>query len=192
MRKYLPLCCRRPLFLLRAADVPTKFEVTMSETIEKRIQILEDIEAIKKLKATYRYLADAGIAGEPAKYDELVNHFVDDVSLEFVGFGVYRGKEAAKLFFRETVHQLWSYAAHMVVNPIIHVDEGGAAGTWLVHVACTSRKSNRAVWVQGKYEEKFLKIKDTWKWKSIKFYPDFYTPFDKGWAKLKMMPTDQF
>jgi len=155
--------------------------------LEKRIRVLEDIEAIKQLKARYCYLADAGIAGDLGKYDELMTYFIEDCRVDFPGFGVQQGKGAVRTFFRETVHSLWSYAAHMVMNPVIEVSGEDARGTWFVHVACTARAGGKAVWVQGKYEEEYCRERGGWKWRSIRFVPDFFTPFEDGWAKTPFM-----
>lgn len=162
-------------------------EDAMTLELEKRILVLEDIESIRKLKARYCYLADGGIAGAVDRYDELVAHFADDGWVDFEGFGVHRGKEALGRFFKELVHSLWSYAAHMAVNPVIEVDGERARGTWFVHVACTTRKANRAVWVQGKYDEEYVKVGGKWKWRSIRFTPDFFTPIEEGWARTRIM-----
>jgi SnoaL-like domain len=159
----------------------------MNSELVKRIRVLEDIESIKKLKALYCYLADEGIAGDVGRYDELVSHFTDDGWVDFEGFGIHKGKEALGKFFKELVHSLWSYAAHMVMNPIIEVDGDNANGKWFAHVACTTRESNRAVWVQGIYDEEYVKVVGEWKWKYIKFTPDFFTPFDEGWVKTRIM-----
>lgn len=159
----------------------------MTQDLETRIRALEDIEAIRKLKALYCYLADCGIAGDIGKYDELVARFSDDGWVDFEGFGVHKGKEALERFFKETVHSLWSYASHMAVNLVIEVEGDRARGKWFVHVACTTRGSNRAVWVQGTYDEEYVKVGGEWKWKSIRFTPDFFTPFDEGWAKTRIM-----
>ena len=162
----------------------------MTQNIGKRIQVLEDIESIRKLKALYCYLADGGIAGDLSKYDELVACFVDGGWVDFEGFGVHKGKEALGKFFKELVHSLWSYAAHMAVNPVIEVDGERATGKWLVHVACTTRNANRAVWVQGKYDEEYVKVGGKWMWRSIRFTPDYFTPFDEGWARIRIMSMD--
>ena len=47
--------------------------MTMSE-LEARIQVLEDIEEIRKLKATYCYLCDAGL-DEQRNRDELISRY---------------------------------------------------------------------------------------------------------------------
>ena len=160
----------------------------MSRTTEERMQVLEDMEAIKKLKASYCYWADAGIAGDAARMDELIAHFTDDEPwADFGPFGVHKGKEAVAAFFKEVVVGTLSYSAHMVSNPIIEVDGTKARGRWYVDVPCTLRGAERAVWLQAKYEEEYVKEGGEWKWKSITAVFDFITPFDEGWAKTPVI-----
>jgi predicted phosphoribosyltransferase len=52
-----------------------KREETMESTLEKRIKIFEDSEAIKKLESRYYFFVDAGIAGDATKIDELIALF---------------------------------------------------------------------------------------------------------------------
>lgn len=155
----------------------------MSQETDQRVQLLLDIEEIKNLKASYCYLADAGIAGDLSKYDELVGHFAEEGFVDFEGVGVFRGKAALEEFFKGVVHPLWAYAAHMVMNPLIRVDGDSATGKWFVHVACTLREENRAAWIQGKYEEEYVRVDGVWKWHSISFKPDFQTTYEEGWVK---------
>jgi len=159
----------------------------MTANIEEQVVVLKDIEKIKILKARYCYLADAAISGDLTKYDEFMGLFTEDARVEFVGFGVYQGKPAVSQFYREVVHSLWSYASHMVMNPVIEVNGSKASGIWRLHCVATTRKSNRAVWIQGNYAEEYVKTGGAWQWQSIVFKGDFYTPFDEGWVRTKMM-----
>jgi hypothetical protein len=160
----------------------------MAKGDTERMQILEDVEAIKKLKASYCYWADAGIAGDASQMDELVAHFTDDQPwADFGAFGVHKGKEAVRAFFKELVVGTLSYSAHMVSNPIIEVDGNKATGKWYVDVPCTLRGAERPMWLQARYEEEYVKESGKWKWKSITTHFDFITPFDEGWVKTPMI-----
>ncbi len=160
----------------------------MSKTVEERVQTLEDMESIKKLKASYCYWVDAGIAGDASQMDELIAHFTDDEPwADFGPFGVHKGKEAVAAFFREVVAGTLSYSAHMVSNPIIEVDGSKGKGRWYVDVPCTLRGAERPLWLQAKYGEEYVKEGGEWKWKSITARFDFITPFDEGWVRAPMI-----
>ena len=160
----------------------------MTKGDSKRIQVLEDVEAIKKLKASYCYWTDAGVAGDASQIDELIAHFTDDEPwVDFGLLGVHKGKEAVAAFLKEVVVPGLSYSAHMVSNPIIDVDGSEAAGKWYVDCPCTLRDSEAPIWLQAKYEERYVKEGEVWKWKCITATFDFITPFDEGWAKTRMI-----
>ncbi len=160
----------------------------MSKTVEERVQTLEDMESIKKLKASYCYWVDAGIAGDASQMDELIAHFTDhEPWADFGPFGVHKGKEAVAAFFREVVAGTLSYSAHMVSNPIIEVDGSKGKGRWYVDVPCTLRGAERPLWLQAQYEEEYVKEGGEWKWKSITARFDFITPFDEGWVRTPMI-----
>ena len=163
----------------------------MAGTVEERLQALEDIESIKKLKASYCYWADAGISGDANSMEELVAHFTDDEPwADFGPFGVHRGKEAVAAFFREVVPSTLSYSAHMVCNPVIEVEGRTARGRWYVDVPCTLRSGSRPLWLQARYEEEYVKEGAQWRWKSITARFDFVSPFDEGWVRTPMVAMD--
>ncbi len=159
----------------------------MESELEKRIAILEDIEAIKKLKALYCYLADAGINGDASKMDELMTYFTDDAWIDFGTADapdVHKGKKAVTEFYKVNVCEALSYSAHLVANPIIEVDGDKAKGRWYVFVPCTIREINTASWLFGRYEEEYAKIKGQWKWSSMIFRSEFNSPFaGEGWIE---------
>lgn len=160
----------------------------MPDDLEKRIRALEDIESIKKLRAMYCYLVDAAAAGDASKWDELLTHFTDDAWADFGLLGRHEGKEAVSRFYKEIVASNLSYSAHMVSNPIIEVDGDRATGKWYVHLPCTGKAQNMAGWIQGRYDEEYVRQNGEWKWKSITTTFDFITPFDEGWVKTPFAP----
>jgi hypothetical protein len=160
--------------------------ITMESAIEKRITILEDIEAIKKLRSLYCYLADAGISGDKGKMDELITHFAEDAWIDFGQADapdIHEGRHAVGKFYKENVCAALSYSAHIVANPVIEVSGDEAAGRWYVFVPCTVRGTNSALWLAGTYKEEYVKIRGEWKWLSITFRAEIQTPFEgKGWV----------
>lgn len=66
------------------------------EVLERRIRVLEDIEAIKKLKARYAYYCDDNYDA-----DGIANLFVEDGIWDGGDFGRYQGREEIRKFFLE-------------------------------------------------------------------------------------------
>ena len=149
-----------------------------------RVRVLEDIEAIRKLKATYCYLCDAGLEDERNR-DELLAHFTGDARVDF-GFGpasVYEGREGLKTFFGQVVPTAVSFCMHMVHNPIIEVNGDRATGRWYYEAPTTDAATNRAQWMAGTYEEEYVRENGAWKFASIKTRWKYISPYDEGWAK---------
>ena len=159
----------------------------MDNALAERFTALEDIEAIKELKSIYCYLLDAGVAGDSTKMDELVELFTDDCLVDFSELGVHQGRKAVADFYKDLVPSTLSYSAHMVSNPMIEVDGKTATGKWYFIVPCTFRQTAQASWVQGRYDEEYVKMEGQWKWKSITARFDHITPFEDGWAKTRMV-----
>ena len=154
------------------------------EELEARIRVLEDIEEIRKLKATYCYLCDAGL-GEQRNLDELISHFIEEAAVDF-GLGSasrFKGREGLKVFFGQVVPGTLSFCMHMVHDPIIEVDGDRATGRWYYEAPTTDATSNRAQWMAGTYLEEYVREGGRWKFASIKTEWKYISPYDEGWAK---------
>ncbi len=155
------------------------------EELESRIKVLEDIESIRKLKATYCYVCDAGL-DDVRNRDELISHFTENARLDF-GMGPgseFEGTEELKTFFGEVVPMSTPFCMHMVHNPIIEVDGDRATGKWYFEAPITSRLENdRAEWYAGAYLEEYVRKNGEWKIDFLKVDWTYRTPYDEGWAK---------
>ena len=81
------------------------------EELLARVQVLEDIEAIRKLKATYCYLCDAGL-GDARVGMNCSRILRDDAKVDF-GLGpasMYEGKEGLKIFFGQSFRRAFRFA----------------------------------------------------------------------------------
>ena len=156
------------------------------EELEKRIRVLEDIEAIRKLKVRYAVACD--INADPAiTYDarDIANLFSEDVVFDPGVLGdKVQGREAIRQAFSKVPTRM-SFAVHYVNNPIIEVDGDIAKGTWYLLQGATFIKGNRAVWGSGRYEEEYARVNGEWKISTWKLTSFFWTPFDEGWAKTR-------
>jgi hypothetical protein len=120
------------------------------EELEARIKVLEDIEAIKKLKAAYCRLCDAGL-DEERNLRELLSHFDENARVDF-GLGeasIFEGQAGLETFLGKVVPGAVSFCMHMVHNPVIEVDGDTATGEWYYEAPTTDAASNRAQWMAG-------------------------------------------
>jgi SnoaL-like domain len=148
-----------------------------TEELAKRIQVLEDIEAIKKLKARYCSVCD-----NDHNPDEIVTLFAPDGIWEGAGVGVNKGHAAIRALF-QGFQQRISFSQHNVMNPIIEVDGDRAKGTWYFLGPFTFRKGNRAMWLAARYEEDYVRIDGEWKFQHLRAIGRMSAPYETGWAK---------
>ena len=152
------------------------------QSIERRLEVLEDIEAIKKLKARYALCCDTGYDA-----DKIAELFVENGVWDGgKNFGKYTGKEAIRKFFKD-VPQIISFAVHNVINPIIEVKGSKATGIWNLFQTCTFVEGNRAIWGSARYDEEYVKVNGQWKFKKLRLTSNFWTPFEEGWVKRRMV-----
>ncbi len=149
--------------------------------LEARIGVLEDIEAIKKLKYQYGHLVDT------RNWREFANLATEDAIWDFGDLGLYKGREQIIHFTRDIILGTYSFMMHMLHNPIIEVKGNKATGQWYFEVPATDAGKNRAVWISGKYEEEYVKVNGKWKFKKVVGKIYFITPYDEGWVKIKML-----
>ncbi len=151
------------------------------EDLERRLRVLEDIETIKKLKARYCAYCDNNYDA-----DGIASLFTEDAVWDGGKFGRYEGREAIRTFFRGAP-RIFPFAIHQVMNPIIEVEGEQAKGQWYLFQPATLAEGNQAVWLAARYEEEYAKVGSEWKFKRLKVFPSFLTPYDQGWVKKRFV-----
>ncbi len=149
------------------------------EELAKRIQILEDVEAIKKLKARYAMACDNNY-----NIEELAKLFTEDAVWDGRPlFGVYQGKKAICEHFKQAA---FIFAVHYFVSPEITIEGDKAHSRWCALVAAT-RRDNTPVWLSGFEYDDYVKIDGQWFQSYMKTEINFYTPYHEGWVKMKII-----
>ncbi len=161
----------------------------MSKTIEKRLQALEDREEILKLKARYDNYNDGGWSG-PTHTDPqaVADMFTED--------GVWDGApDSGYAKGREQIRELFQafgavpFIIHYVTNPLIEIDGDTATGHWHALVTATM-PGPQALWILGIYKDDYVRCPDGWKFKKLRFDTIASTPYEKGWAKQRLVSAE--
>lgn len=147
-----------------------------TNSLEQRITIIEDIEAIKKLKARYCRVCD-----DNHDANEITKLFADDGIWESEGIGAHQGHAAIRALFLGFQERI-SFSQHNVMNPIIEVKGDTAKGSWYFLGPFTFRKGNRAMWLAARYEEDYVKVSGEWKFKHLRAIGRMSAPYETGWA----------
>jgi ketosteroid isomerase-like protein len=157
------------------------------ETIEERLRRLEDVEAIRVLKARYCDRCDAGYDA-----DGIAELMTDDAVWDGGStFGVFEGREAIRAHFRGASQRV-SIARHQVMNPMIEVAGDEATGQWLLFQPCTVAGAGpggeRAVWLAATYHDRYRRVDGRWLISATVIDVAFFTPYDRGWVDERYLP----
>ena len=155
--------------------------------LERRLVVLEAVEAIHGLKARYgelvddRYLRGAPRpAGELApRAREIAGLFTEDAVWEGGrGLGTCRGRAEIEARMAEpTLRFSW----HYFVKPRIEVDGLRGRGRWDLLAPCTTR-DGRPHWMVGVEDDEYEKVDGLWLHASMKLRVVFLAPHETGWA----------
>jgi hypothetical protein len=151
-------------------------------TLEERVQRLEDIEAIRRLKIRYAGLCDAQY--DP---DGLAALFTDEAVWDGgSAFGVHQGKSAIRAFFAGVSEQI-TFALHYMSGHIIDIAPSGteASGTWYLYVPATM--NGRAIWLAATYNDRYRKVGEEWLFSHVQVTVAFLTPYETGWVKERVV-----
>ena len=158
-----------------------KGESDRFECLERRLQALEDTEAIRNLKARYAALCD-----DHYDADGIAELFSEDAIWESPALGRFEGREMIRNFFKGA-SKIFSFAIHYSLNGHIEVCGDKANATWYLFMPCTLEANNQAMWRAGVDRETYARIDGDWKYKLKVSEPLFNSPFDKGWAKKRFV-----
>jgi hypothetical protein len=156
-------------------------------TLQAHVRTLQDIEEIKKLQRAYGHYLDNWMT------DEVVDLFSDspDTVLR-IKAGEFRGKESIRRFFPPRgkdrgrripglLHQV------MQLSPIVDVAPDGktAKGRWYGFGSTAGPRKDGIFqgWMNGVYENEYVKENGKWKIKKIDWNMYFFAPYAVGWVE---------
>jgi ketosteroid isomerase-like protein len=144
---------------------------------EERLQVLEDVETIKKLIARFAFIWDSHDA---IALSEL---FTEDAIWEDPGLGCYEGRDAIISFYK-TLPGIVPFTAHYFTQPCIELEaEDLALGRWSTWCPVATAEGTARV-VCGTEECRFKKVKGEWRIFSLKVSTLFNVAYEEGWGKL--------
>jgi len=143
-----------------------------------RLQTLEDIQAIRRLKFKYCGLCDAGFIA-----DEIAALFTEDGVWEAgEPWGNFVGPKAIEEFFK-TMPEAVSFSVHALSNEEIDVDGDRATGYWRTIIPTTLNMEEGKVphWMFCNYTDEYRKVDGRWMISRIKADVTRTASHAEGW-----------
>lgn len=165
------------------------------ETLERRIQVLEDIEAIKRLKAEYAHAADAKYTvdhqrkpqADLDRYARLqADLFTEDAVWD--GRPQWEHSVGREAFYDVARTSVWSMATHYFTMPHIVVNGDEASGTWYLWQTGTVTAGNRAMIMSAVTADDYRRVGGKWLIARTVFTLRYLTPIDVPWSETRNVP----
>lgn len=148
------------------------------QELAKKIQTLEDIEAIKQLKYEYALRCDRAInEKDPEPFFEV---FTEDAIWDVGAFGRYEGKTAIRAVAFEVLSKQIKFTYHFFTNPLLEVNGDEATGKWYLWAVYTMADGQDMVLV-GYEDEKYRKVDGKWLIAECALGADSFAPLKEGW-----------
>ena len=149
-------------------------------TLEERVDVLENIEAIRRLKIEYAQACDDGY-----DQDRIAECYTEDGVFDTGEFGRHEGRETIRELFtgQEDVFQ---FALHNVLGHTVYVEPFADTATGSVYLFQPCTVEGEARWFAATYDEEYRKEDGKWRFSLSKLNVAFNTPYDKGWVEQRM------
>ncbi len=169
------------------------------EELEKQVTLMEDIQEIENLQMKYGYYF------ETQRGEDIVALFSEEntESVEITDHGLFKGKKGVKTMFLDwiggraaaTGKSGLALSGGMVsifqLQGVVEVAPDGktAKARW----NCWDLEARpwngvmRNYWLQGFYENEYIKENGKWYFKKLHWNDTFWTPYEDGWLKTPLL-----
>lgn len=160
-------------------QVIAELESTVA-SLETRVERLKDVDAIENLVSAYGYYLDK------QQWDDFVDLFAEDSTMEISQRGVYVGKasirKAMHLFGPQNIEPNHLHN-HMQFQPVITIAPDGKTAKVRSRAFSQLGTFGRpGTWMGGIYENELVKENGVWKFKLDHVYTTYFADYEKGWA----------
>jgi hypothetical protein len=149
--------------------------------IEQRAQVQQDERDIENLQRIYGYYLDR------AEWDQVADLFAEDGTIEFAQRGVYVGEAHVRKFLGllgPKGPRDGHIDDHMQLQIVVHVaPDGRTAKLRARELTLGGDLGGRNHLSEGTYENSLVKERGVWKFKTVHYYTNLDTDYDKGFGK---------
>lgn len=164
------------------------------QAILERAVAVDDVNKLENLQRVYGYYTDKML------WDEIVDLFTEDGTMEIGSSGLYTGKEDIRQYlYSLSGNQQGPLEGemynHFQLQPVITLAEDGttASGRWRAFIQTgTYGGGSGGQWGEGPYENEYIKEDGVWKIKKLHWFATFVAPYEGGWANASQDYVDAY
>ena len=160
--------------------------------IDAQATRIEDYDALRNLQQAYGYYYDEAL------WDQIVDLFAEDATLEVGLHGVYAGKASIQRYFLgltagKTGLVQGQLNNQLQLSPVITLSGDGqrAQARWRVMIQ-DGEFNKGANWGSGVYENEYVKQDGHWKIARLHLFMRFYAPYESGWTRTTAALNDRY
>ena len=179
-----------------AQDASARVETVRARlaALESRTARVDDINEIENLQGSYGYYTDKML------WDEVVDLFSENGTMEIGPSGVYVGKDSIRRYLNSSSGgrqgplegELFE---HLQLQPIVTVAANGlsAKARWRAFIMTgTHGAGSGGNWGEGPYENEYVKEDGVWKISKLHWYATFVAPYEGGWLNTGREAVDRY
>jgi SnoaL-like domain len=152
-------------------------------SIDAQANRIDDYNQLRNLQRMYGYYYDEAL------WDQIVDLFADDATLEIGPHGVHAGRDSIQRYYlglgSGRIGLVQGQLNNQIqLSPVITLATDGlsARARWrvLMQDAAFGQGAN---WGSGVYENEYVKHQGVWKIQRLHFYTRFFAPYVGGWTR---------
>jgi hypothetical protein len=151
-------------------------------SIDAQANRIDDYNQLRNLQQIYGFYYDEAL------WDEVIDLFTDDATLEVGQNGIYTGRDSIHRYLLGLTGGSQGLKPGQLNNqvqlsPVITLSTDGRAAQarWrvLIQDAIYGKEAN---WGAGVYENEYVKLDGVWKIRKLHLYVRFHAPYEGGWT----------
>jgi hypothetical protein len=151
-------------------------------SIDAEANRIDDYNQLRNLQSIYGFYQDEAL------WDQVLDLFADDATLEVGANGIYIGRDSIRRYFfgltggkQGLVPGQLSIQSQLSPVITLAADGQSAEGRWRV-VIQDGTFGQSANWGSGVYENRYIKQNGVWKIQQLHLYLRFFAPYEGGWT----------
>lgn len=149
----------------------------MTSDLEARIQRLEDIEEIRRLRMKYHDFTNT------SRFEEIPALFTEDANVDFGWISKAKGTEEIKELFARIPRNL-PFLKQFIHNHLVDVDGDRASG--ISYMDARYAVDGESIIVAARFVEQYSRTEKGWLISDFAVEVYFSVPIEKGWAGDQM------
>jgi hypothetical protein len=161
-------------------------------SIDAEANRIDDYNQLRNLQSIYGYYQDEAL------WDQVVDLFADDASVEIGSNGVYNGRDSIRRYFFGLTGGKQGLAhgqlnSQIQTSPVITLAADGqsAEGRWrtIIQEGTFGQSAN---WGSGVFESRYIKQNGVWKIQKLHLHVRFFAPYQGGWTHTTAALNDRY